>query len=163
MAKFDSVKSFAEKVNSTLSRLDGAIINAGVTSPPGWDMTSDGWEKTLQVNGIATGLLAVLLLPLLQATTKLPPPHADVSQTPPHLSITGSAAQYLTRFPEKRATNILQKLNDPSSGPMTKDRYAVSKLFNLFFAREIAALPQAEGSSSSRIRLSAAPSHEFQF
>jgi hypothetical protein len=28
---------------------------------------------------------------------------------------------------------------------MTKDRYAVSKLFNLFFAREIAVLPQAEG------------------
>ncbi|KAF8213732.1 hypothetical protein K438DRAFT_1957084 [Mycena galopus ATCC 62051] len=28
---------------------------------------------------------------------------------------------------------------------MSKDRYAVSKLFNLYFAREIAALPQAQG------------------
>ncbi|KAJ7742842.1 hypothetical protein B0H16DRAFT_1562530 [Mycena metata] len=145
MAKFDSVKSFAEKSNSTLSRLDGAIINAGITSPPRWDMTSDGWEKTLQVNGIATGLLAVLLLPLLQVTTKFPPPHPNATVTSPHLTITGSAAQYLTKFPEKRATNILQALNDPSRGRMTKDRYAVSKLFNLFLAREIAALPQAQG------------------
>ncbi|KAJ6582026.1 hypothetical protein B0H19DRAFT_1117321 [Mycena capillaripes] len=145
MTKFDSVKSFAHKLNSSLDRLDGAIINAGITNPPRWDMTSDGWEKTLQVNGVSTGLLAVLLLPLLQTTTKLPPPHPDVSQTPPHLTITGSAAQFLTHFPEKNAPNILQTLNDPSSRPITPDRYAITKLFNLFLAREIGALSQAQG------------------
>ncbi|KAJ7180982.1 hypothetical protein C8R46DRAFT_1071093 [Mycena filopes] len=145
MAEFESVKRFADKSNNTLGRLDGAIINAGITNPPRWDMTSDGWEKTLQVNGIATGLLAVLLLPLLQVTTKLPPPHPNAAETLPHLTITGSSAQYLTKFPEKRATNILHTLNDPSKGSISKDRYAVSKLFNLFLAREIAALLQAQG------------------
>ncbi|KAF8213733.1 hypothetical protein K438DRAFT_1804553 [Mycena galopus ATCC 62051] len=46
MANFASVKSFAEKSNSTLGRLDGAIINAGITSPPRYIMTADGWELT---------------------------------------------------------------------------------------------------------------------
>ncbi|KAJ6530073.1 hypothetical protein DFH09DRAFT_994706 [Mycena vulgaris] len=144
MTKFESVKSFAERANSTLGRLDGAIVNAGIANPAQWDITSDGWEKTLQVNGIATGLLAVLLLPILQATTKLPPPHPDALQTPPHLSITGSAGQFMARFPEKHAANILQTLNDKSKW-VQRDRYFVTKLFNLFLAREIATLPQAEG------------------
>ncbi|KAJ6530024.1 hypothetical protein DFH09DRAFT_934492 [Mycena vulgaris] len=33
MAKFESVKSFAERANSTLNRLDGAIVNAGLPIP----------------------------------------------------------------------------------------------------------------------------------
>lgn len=45
MTRFDSVKSFAERTNRTLSRLDGAMINAGIPNPARWDMTSDGWEK----------------------------------------------------------------------------------------------------------------------
>ncbi|KAF7340146.1 hypothetical protein MVEN_01933100 [Mycena venus] len=145
MARFDSVKSFAEKSAATLGRLDGAIINAGITSPPRYIMSPDGWEMTnldagwslsLQVNGIATGLLAVLLLPLLQVTTKLPPSHPDAHQTPPHLTITGSAGTH----PFPIHLDIISE-----SIKMSKDRYAISKLFNLFFAREIAALPQAQG------------------
>lgn len=46
MAKFDSVKSFAEKARHTLSRLDGALVNAGIAKPERWETTSDGWEKT---------------------------------------------------------------------------------------------------------------------
>ncbi|KAJ7464509.1 hypothetical protein FB451DRAFT_1263697 [Mycena latifolia] len=144
MSKFDSVKSFAEKANNTLSRLDGAIINAGIASPAEWSVTTDGWERTLQVNGIATGLLSVLLLPLLQATTRLPPPHPDALQTPPHLTITGSGGQYLVQFREKNATNILRTLNDKSKW-VQSDRYFVTKVFNLFLGREISALPQARG------------------
>jgi hypothetical protein len=47
-------------------------------------------------------------------------------------------------FPEKHATNILQMLNDSSKSTIG-DRYPVSKLFNLYTAREIARLPQARG------------------
>ncbi|KAJ6534591.1 hypothetical protein DFH09DRAFT_118880 [Mycena vulgaris] len=144
MAKFESVKSFAERANSTLSRLDGAIVNAGIANPKQWDMTSDGWENTLQVNGIATGLLAVLLLPVLQATTRLPSPHPDGLQTPPHLTITGSGAHVLARFSQRHVPNILETLNDKSKW-IQPDRYFTTKLFDLFLAREIATLPKAEG------------------
>jgi len=143
MSKFDSVKRFAEQAK-TLGRLDGVILNAGIPNPPRWEMTSDGWEKLLQVNGIATGLLGVLLLPLLQTTTKLPPPHPDATQMLPHLTITGSSAQFLAKFQEKQAPNVLQALNDISVSARG-DRYPVTKLFNLFLARAISKLPQAEG------------------
>jgi NAD(P)-dependent dehydrogenase (short-subunit alcohol dehydrogenase family) len=102
MSKFNSVKGFVERTNRELKRLDGAIINAGIPNPLRRETTEDGWEKlyafispigpslalmfyfSLQVNAIATGLLSVLLLPLLQATAKL-------SQEAPHLTLTGSA------------------------------------------------------------------------
>jgi hypothetical protein len=52
----------------------------------------------------------------------------------------------MARFSEKRATNILQTLNDPSqSNALSGDRYPTTKLFDLFLAREISKLPQAEG------------------
>ncbi|KAJ7625658.1 hypothetical protein FB45DRAFT_70295 [Roridomyces roridus] len=143
MSKFESVKRFAEQAK-TLGRLDGAILNAGIPTPQRWEVTSDGWEKLLQVNGIATGLLGVLLLPLLQTTTKLPPPHPDASQMLPHMTITGSAAMFLHKFPEKHAPNVLKALNDISVSPR-RDRYPVTKLFNLFIARAISKLPQAQG------------------
>ncbi|KAJ7767954.1 hypothetical protein DFH07DRAFT_683786, partial [Mycena maculata] len=111
MGSFESVRLFAAKANDTLPRLDGALVNAGVASPQ-WHTSVDGWEQSLQVNGIATGLLSVLLLPLLQATSKLPPPHPDAPQMLPHLTITGSEAMFLAKFPEKSAPNILQALNE---------------------------------------------------
>ncbi|KAF7356347.1 hypothetical protein MVEN_00967000 [Mycena venus] len=143
MADFASVKNFAEKANAILKRLDGAVLNAGIHASK-WDVTTDGWEKTLQVNVLSTGLLAILLLPLLQSTTRLPPPNINASQTPPHLTFTGSGALFLTKFAEKSAPKILEALNDEGQSNF-KDRYSSSKLLDLFLAREIARLPRAEG------------------
>ncbi|KAJ7181010.1 hypothetical protein C8R46DRAFT_596720 [Mycena filopes] len=143
MADFASVKLFAERANATLKRLDGLNLNAGLNLWK-WTMTAEGWEQMLQVNGLSTGLLAVLLLPLLQATAKLPPPHPGAPQTPPHLTITGSSGMYLANFEEKSATKLLDALNDESQCDVM-DRYITSKLFNLYIAREVARLPQAEG------------------
>ncbi|KAJ7151326.1 hypothetical protein C8R43DRAFT_1096691 [Mycena crocata] len=143
MADFGSVKKFAERANSSLKRMDGAVLNAGINSW-NWDSTPDGWEKMLQVNVLSTGLLGVLLLPLLQATSKLSSPHINTAQAPPQLTITGSGGMFVAKFSEKSAKNILQALNDETRGDIF-DRYPVSKLLNLFLAREIAKLPRAEG------------------
>ncbi|KAJ7189041.1 hypothetical protein C8R46DRAFT_1206146 [Mycena filopes] len=143
MADFGSVIRFAARANSALERLDGANLNAGIEVWD-WKATADGWERTLQVNALSTGLLAVLLLPLLQKTTKLPPPHPDALQTPPHLTITGSSVQFLPKFPERSAPNILAALNDEHKSDIM-DRYYTTKLFNLFITRELASLPKAEG------------------
>lgn len=78
MGSFESVKSFSDRVDSELERLDVALLNAGVLSRC-FQLSPEGWEATLQVNVLATALLALLLLPKLRA-----------SKTPgytPHLGI----------------------------------------------------------------------------
>ncbi|KAJ7464633.1 hypothetical protein FB451DRAFT_1561869 [Mycena latifolia] len=142
MAEFASVKAFAERVNSALKRLDGAVLNAGINAWKG-ETTGDGWEKMLQVNGLSTGLLGILLLPLLHSTAKLPPPHPDSPHLAPHLTITGSNGMFLAQFPQKSAKNMLKALNDENQGKIF-DRYPTSKLFSFFFGREIAKLPRAK-------------------
>ncbi|KAJ7463362.1 hypothetical protein FB451DRAFT_1139730 [Mycena latifolia] len=136
MADFASVKQFAVRATGELERLDGALLNAGINARA-WDVTGDGWEKMLQVNALSTGLLALLLLPLLETTAR--PPDAS-----PHLTITGSAGMFFTTFAEQQEANILATLNDQTKN--TKgDHYPISKLFNLYIAREIAQLPRAQG------------------
>ncbi|KAF7358699.1 hypothetical protein MSAN_01208900 [Mycena sanguinolenta] len=143
MASFASVIQFAERANTTLNRLDGAVLNAGVNKKD-WDVTPDGWERTLQTNVLSTGLLGVLLLPLLQTTSKLPSPRPE-SAIPPHLTITSSEGMTIAKFSEKSASSILKAMNDQSQCPDMLDRYFTSKLLNLFLAREIAKLPQTRG------------------
>ncbi|KAJ6492248.1 hypothetical protein C8R45DRAFT_990729 [Mycena sanguinolenta] len=143
MASFASVTQFAQRANTTLSRLDGAVLNAGVNTKE-WDVTPDGWERILQTNVLSTGLLGILLLPLLQTTSKLPSPRPD-SAIPPHLTITTSEGMGLAKFSEKSASNVLEAMNDQSQCSDMLDRYFTSKLFNLFLAREIARLAQARG------------------
>jgi NAD(P)-dependent dehydrogenase (short-subunit alcohol dehydrogenase family) len=46
MARFASVAQFAHKAETTLDRLDGAALNAGVGGADGWRTTPDGWETT---------------------------------------------------------------------------------------------------------------------
>ncbi|KAF7335768.1 ATP-dependent DNA helicase PIF1 [Mycena venus] len=141
MARFASVAQFARKVE-TLDRLDGAALNAGV-STRGWHTTPDGWETTFQVNALSTGLLAVLLLPLLQRTVLL----ADLPNSehiPPHLTITGSGGQNVAKFQERFEDNILQAMNDESKFN-SFDRYPTSKLFNYFISKKVAVLTLAQG------------------
>ncbi|KAJ7032034.1 hypothetical protein C8F04DRAFT_1108996 [Mycena alexandri] len=125
MADFASVKRFAERANTNLKRLDGANLNAGINVWD-WGMTADGWERILQVNAL------------------LPPPSPDASQTPPHLTITGSAGMFVAKFSERSGAKLLETLNNESESNIM-DRYPTSKLFNLFLTREIATLPQAKG------------------
>ncbi|KAF7356338.1 hypothetical protein MVEN_00966100 [Mycena venus] len=143
MVDFGSVKRFVGLANAKLERLDGAILNAGI-NVPSWDVTVDGWEKTFQVNMLATGLLGVLLLPLLKRTASLPPPHPYAPKILPHLTITGSGAQFLALFREKAEPEILKALNDESKS-IKRDRYPTSKLLLILWAREMASLSSAEG------------------
>ncbi|KAF7309007.1 hypothetical protein MKEN_01101700 [Mycena kentingensis (nom. inval.)] len=135
MGSFASVRAFAERVDAELQRLDGVLLNAGINVPY-WKHTVDGWEETLQVNLLATGLLGVLLLPILNKTTALP----DSKPIAPHLTLTGSTAHCLYAFPQrKHRSGILQALNDEKQG-QKKDRYPTSKLLLILYARELASL-----------------------
>jgi len=78
MDSFQSVKSFANRVGSELERLDVALLNAGLFSK-NFKLSPEGWEETLQVNTLATVLLALLLLPKLRASkTPSSTPHLGI-------------------------------------------------------------------------------------
>lgn len=103
-----------------------------------WKTTPDGWEQTLQVNVIATGLLALLALPKLSATADLPG-----NTTKPHLVIVASDVHEWAKFKQQDAPTLLAALNDESQADMG-DRYNLSKLLDIFITREIAQLPSAK-------------------
>ena len=130
MSTFAGVREFAEKAKKELPRLDVAILNAGIATP-NWNMSPDGWEETIQTNDLSTCYLAMLLYPkLLEAAN-------ESGALKPHLTIVSSEVHFYTPFKERKADNILQTLNDKSKWiPM--DRYQLSKLLEVYFAREIA-------------------------
>nr|GAT59592.1 short-chain dehydrogenase/reductase family protein [Mycena chlorophos] len=143
MASFASVSAFAERVDSELKRLDGAVLNAGVHLPT-WRTTADGWETILQINTIATGLLGVLLLPILSKTASLPfPQNSARTKIEPHLTMVASVAQYMGIFEERKLTaDLLKTLNTDTKTDFV-DRYPTSKLLLNLQTRELAALPAA--------------------
>jgi retinol dehydrogenase-12 len=87
---FESVRSFVREVDSSVDRLDFAVLNAGVTNQT-YQQTPDGWVQDIQVNVLSTGLLAALLLPKLSGTAKLPPSEkASSDNLKPQLHIVSS-------------------------------------------------------------------------
>ncbi|PNS16924.1 hypothetical protein CAC42_4888 [Sphaceloma murrayae] len=66
MLDYESIKAFAGRVERELERLDVAVLNAGVFSAKP-EVGRYGFERTVQVNVLATVLLGLLLLPKLRA------------------------------------------------------------------------------------------------
>ncbi|KAM0746965.1 NAD(P)-binding protein [Meredithblackwellia eburnea MCA 4105] len=136
LAKFDSVKEFGKWCQGQ-ERIDVVLLNAGMATNA-WSTTEDGWETTLQVNGLATGLLALLLLPKVAAS-----PTIKGSLVKPHITVVGSEAHILCAFKEKSEQgSILASLNNEKVSNMG-DRYNVTKTLSLFMARRISQLPLA--------------------
>ncbi|KAI5481408.1 hypothetical protein MNV49_004164 [Pseudohyphozyma bogoriensis] len=103
-----------------------------------WSVTKDGWERSLQVNDISTGLLAVSLLPVLAKTAK-----NSSDEFKPAMTIVGSEVHMWSAFKEKATPgSILAALNDEDAFDGA-DRYMLTKLLNLFIARKLASLPLA--------------------
>lgn len=76
-----SVAPFVQNLEKQVDRLDFAVLNAGAARTK-YVKSPDGYEETIQINVLATGLLATLLLPLLGKTATLPQPKSAV---PPDL------------------------------------------------------------------------------
>ncbi|KAI0183716.1 short-chain dehydrogenase/reductase [Xylaria flabelliformis] len=74
LASLNSVQAFVEKLSKSTTRLDVALLNAGLGNPA-YQKSALGWEMAVQVNVLSTALMAVLLLPLLRATAKESTPH----------------------------------------------------------------------------------------
>ncbi|KAM0746964.1 NAD(P)-binding protein [Meredithblackwellia eburnea MCA 4105] len=119
-------------------RIDIALLNAGVTGAK-FVKTGDGYETMLQVNGLSTGLLALLLLPKVAST-----PRVAGSNVKPHLTVVGSEVHSMASFKEKNIQgSTIDALNDEKVANML-DRYNVSKVLSLFITRQLAKLPEAK-------------------
>ncbi|KAM0811927.1 putative Short-chain dehydrogenase/reductase family protein [Seiridium cardinale] len=127
LSRYDSVKTFGERVNSTLERLDVVVENAGVLTQK-WAMAEDN-EITITVNVVSTFLLALLVLPKLRETsTRFA---KDVV-----LTFTGSFVHWITLFPERKAGQIFEETARKEKARLW-DRYNVSKLMELLVFRQL--------------------------
>ena len=134
MDKYESVKSFAERVQQ-LKSIDIAVLNAGVYQVK-YDTSKYGWEQSLQVNTLSTSLLALLLLPKLKSQRARLPPGEK-----PFLEIVGSSRYIVAPItPEQDASqNLLDAFNHQSD--FAGDRqYKISKLFIHYATKEISKL-----------------------
>ncbi|KAJ7080588.1 short-chain dehydrogenase [Mycena belliarum] len=131
LGSFASVQSFATRIEEENIRVDIFIGNAATMSSK-LSTTEDEWETMLQVNYLSNVLLTILLLPHMS-------PRKNEFQ--PRIILMSSEAHYfIQHLKEADGPEMLSKLNDPQhcSVSVMEQRYFVSKLFVLFFSRELA-------------------------
>ncbi|KAK0497300.1 hypothetical protein EDD18DRAFT_1309114 [Armillaria luteobubalina] len=151
LSRFSSVTAFANKFEADGGRLDILVLNAGVI--PDWEYrtTADGWESSLQINDIASPLLALRLLPRMLHT-------AEEHKTTPRICVVASDVHYWANLPKtgygprylghtlKQGVLYTKACSDNSyqvviftctNSNMQGERYNVTKLLNVFFTRSL--------------------------
>ncbi|KAL8813216.1 MAG: hypothetical protein Q9223_000969 [Gallowayella weberi] len=129
MDSFDSVIAFGKRAQQ-LDRLDIVHLNAGVKKQAWEQNNATGHETTIQVNHLATALLSLLLLPPLRQT-------ATKYRKPSRMTLTASEVHMWASFKEKSAPNMLKEMDGKSTWG-NPERYNMSKLLNVLWARELA-------------------------
>ncbi|KAI4130860.1 MAG: hypothetical protein LQ338_001537 [Usnochroma carphineum] len=141
LSNYQSVQEFVQRC-STLPRLDFAILNAGLLRMQLEINKTTGHEETIQVNYLSTALLAILLIPVLQAKRANP-------GKPGRITIVSSEMGEFAQFREQMEDPILPAFNDPKYFD-TGERYATSKLLEQFF---VASLVQRVPGSKAVVNL----------
>ena len=111
---YDSMRKFMERVDG-LDRVDIFIANSGLLTR-NWSMVQ-GHESHVAVNFISTYYLLFLAVPILRKSAKK-------YNIVPHLTFTSSFVQFLCKFKERQAENILTEL-DKEKGADMSDRYLI--------------------------------------
>jgi NAD(P)-dependent dehydrogenase (short-subunit alcohol dehydrogenase family) len=121
MCSYDSIQTFAKRVESELPRLDIAILNAGRSKAEFELVPSTGHEESLQVNYLSTILLATLLLPILKGKSR--------KGTPGRLSIVTSGTILFTKFSNSQRSPLLKSFDDIKTAPAPGiETYGATKL-----------------------------------
>ncbi|KAJ7160935.1 hypothetical protein C8R46DRAFT_1106009 [Mycena filopes] len=131
LADFASVTGFADKFEQDGGRLDLLIENAAVSALK-YAPTVDGWETLLQVNCLATPLVALRLLPRMLQTAR---EHGTV----PRVVVVSSEMHYFASIPKNLigrddALATLGSKEYCTPGKM-RTYYNLTKLLNIMFAR----------------------------
>ncbi|KAH8659786.1 hypothetical protein BX600DRAFT_414779 [Xylariales sp. PMI_506] len=134
MESYKSVQALARRAEVELPRLDIAILNAASQPTSYTTATETGHEMYVQVNYLATVLLALLLLPVLQRNSKTTGSEAQ----PSRLSIVSSGTARGAKLREyPTGTSILAGLDNKALGFNAFTRYAESKLLGHLFMAEL--------------------------
>ena len=130
MESYDSIQAFVRKCDAELPRIDYTILNAGI-GPVAFSTTrSTGHETAIQVNYISTGLLTILLLPILKAKS--------TRDNPARLTVVNSLTAHLCKFPNRNQRPLLPSFDDTNITPWdARERYGVSKLLSQLFLVEL--------------------------
>jgi len=132
---FASIRVFVDRFEREGGgKLDLLVLNAGVAQRA-YGVTDDGWEKMLQVNHLATALLAIRLLPFLLKADPDPP-------TPRVVIVNSGLHHRFEDVPEAEAEGGMLKLLSSKEycereGKMAM-RYPLTKLFNVLFTKAFA-------------------------
>jgi len=125
MSSYDSIRAFARRAETQLSRIDIVILNAGVIKLSYNTVESTGHEEILQVNYLSTMLLAILLLPILKAK-------GIPSGQPACLTIVSAALTLAAKFANRDANPLFTALDDPKQFD-NQENYNTSKLLAHMF------------------------------
>ncbi|KAI1639632.1 short-chain dehydrogenase [Biscogniauxia mediterranea] len=124
LGSYASVRAFAKRAVASLERIDGLVENAAIALDR-WT-AAEGNETSVTVNVFSNMLLAGLLLPKMADT-------ARTFNTVPHLVFVTSSLAFTQRAQlEKLGRRMWDRLSD--------ERYAMTKLLNLYAAIHFATL-----------------------
>ncbi|KAF2639254.1 hypothetical protein P280DRAFT_491132 [Massarina eburnea CBS 473.64] len=130
MNSFESVVAFAKRAES-LPRLDIAILNAG-THKAKYSKSRDGWEEDLQVNTLASTLLAILLLPKLKSSKHI------TGRTTVLEFVNSGLHQNAIVSPEiQKEPNVIEWYNKPENFKEGV-QYSYTKMFLMHVASKLA-------------------------
>lgn len=130
MSSYDSIRAFAKKASSELSRLDGLVENATAALDE-WTV-AEGMETSITVNIIGTVMLALLLHPKLMETAK-------TSDSQPHIAVVTSGLGFTQPdFLKYADKDVFDVLNTQGESPMEK-RYVTTLLATLHSSKQKAA------------------------
>lgn len=135
LSTFDSVRSFIAALEGVTTRLDVALLNAGLGNPS-YETAPSGREMALQVNVLSTALMAILLLPLLRRT-------ADATGQRPHLTFVNSIGHSMVDrawFSEKGS--LLDAASDREKWDASRS-YLIVKLIGMAVMKAIAGVTAA--------------------
>ncbi|KAK9351078.1 putative short-chain dehydrogenase reductase family protein-2 [Lipomyces doorenjongii] len=136
LSSYESIRGFARKC-ATLSRLDIAILSAGIMNMAFDISLSTGHEETFQVNYLSTALLALLLLPSLKN---------NPSGTPGRLTLVASGAALIAELSELNEVPLIPSLDKQEgwNASAAKKRYDTTKALVLMLTLKLSKITKAE-------------------
>ncbi|PYH88399.1 NAD(P)-binding protein [Aspergillus ellipticus CBS 707.79] len=130
LSEYASVQAFAERCAS-LPHLHLVVLNAGIAPATRVFNAQTGHDQIVQVNYLSTALLAILLVPVLQAKR-------DSQGGVSRMTIVSSEVAAWTDFRERhRPPPLLKALDDNDAKVDMLDRMMVSKLLGQMFLAEL--------------------------